>query len=184
MWGTNLRNWFELFAGMTVSRVGDPSTEQGWLNWSDIERSFQLGNKTFHGQKYDPSNTTQRNNFLDGLVNNASVLCETRLLERRRQINPPSLEYRVTRLGRRIDGWGYGPKPGFRKAMVFFLIEAFYRLKRFKGIIAVGAFGWAALNAARFYGVATEWIGGTAFPFLSAFAITAALAMWHFVTRR
>jgi hypothetical protein len=184
MWGTNLRNWFEIFAGMTVSRVGDPSTEQGWLNWSDVERSFLLGGKTFNGQKYDPNNKAQRNDLLDGLIKYAGVLCEVKLLERRRQIDPPSLDYRVTRLGRRIDGWGYGPKPGFRKAAVFFAIEAFYRLKRFKGIIAVGAFGWAALNAARFYGYAAEWIDGTAFPVLSAFTIAAVLAAWHFVIRR
>jgi hypothetical protein len=169
---------------MTVSRAGDPSTEQGWLNWSDVERSFLLGNKTIDGQRYDPNNKTQRNNFLDGLINHASVLCEMKLLERRRQIDPPSLDYRVTRLGRRVDGWGYGPKPGLRKSAVFFSIEVIYWVKRFKGIIAVGAFGWAALNAARFYGVAAQWIGGTAFPVLSALAIAAALASWHFATRR
>lgn len=184
MWGADLRKWFELFAGMTVSRVGDPSTEEGWINWTYVEKSFLLGGYTFGGRKYDPSDNAQRDAFLKLLSGHASLFCELKLMERRRRMVPPALDYRVTPLGRRVDNWGYGPKPGFRKAATFFAIEAIYRVKRFKWIIAFGAFGWAMLNAGRFFGTAAEWISGTAFPVLSALAIAAALAVWHFVTRR
>jgi hypothetical protein len=103
-----LRNWFELFAGMTVYRPKDGThVSDGWLNTKDVERRFSSENLRFGGRRYDASDTEQQNQLLDAIIHNAGLLCTLRLLERRHQLRPPSLDYRVTPLGRRIDAWGY-----------------------------------------------------------------------------
>src|SRR5438034_11778322 len=126
MWGDNLRHWFELFAGMAVYRPGENGehVSDGWLNVNDIEGRFRTQKLLVQGHPYDATDKSQRNQLLDAIVNNASALCTAKLLERRRQITPPSLDYRVTAIGRRIDNWGYGDKPGLRKRAVFLVIEA------------------------------------------------------------
>jgi hypothetical protein len=185
MWGDGLRLWFELFAGMVVYRGGEPATGEsvGWLNVNDIEGRFKSEKLTFQGRKYDPTDTQQKNALLEAIINKASVLCYVRLLERRRQLHPPSLDYRVTRLGRRIGNWGYGHRPGVRKRAVFFAIEAFFRLKRYWKVIAIGAAGWALLNAFKFYGAVWSWVANDAFAAVSAIVVAASVWLGHVALR-
>jgi hypothetical protein len=178
MWGDSLRLWSELFAGMVVYRAGEPTTGEnvGWLNVNDIESRFKGEKLTFDGKKYDPNDAQQKNALLEAIIKQAGALCYVKLLERRRQLHRPSLDYRVTPLGRRIDGWGYGNRPGVRKRAVFFLIEAFFRLKRYWKLVAIGAAGWALLNAAKFFGAAWSWISNDLF--VAASAAVVAVVIW------
>ncbi len=178
MWGDGLRLWFELFAGMVVYRADKPMTgeNEGWLNVNDIEGRFKHERLTFHGKRYDPTDAQQKNALLEAIIKQAGALCYVKLLERRRQLHPPSLDYRVTSLGRRIDSWGYGGRPGIRKRALFFLIETFFRLKPYWKVVTVGATGWVILNAAKFFGEAWSWISNDAFAAASAAAVT--LIIW------
>jgi hypothetical protein len=181
MWGDGRRVWFELFAGMVVYRGGEPTTGEnvGWLNVNDIEGRFRREQLTFQGRKYEPTDKQQKNALLEAIISQASALCYVRLLERRRQMDPPSLDYRVTRLGRRIDNWGYGDGAGFRKRAVFFLIEAFFRLKSYWKVIAIGAAGWALLNAFKFYGAVWSWAANDAFATVSAIVVAVVVWLGH-----
>lgn len=185
MWGDGLRQWFELFAGIVVHRGGEPTTSEnaGWLNVNDIEGRFRNEKLTFQGRKYDPTDIQQKNALLEAIIGKAGALCYVRLLERRRQLHPPSLDYRVTRLGRRIDNWGYGDRAGARKRAVFFAIEAFFRLKRYWKVIAIGAAGWAILNAFKFYGALWSWVANDAFAAVSALVVAVFLWLGHIALR-
>lgn len=175
MWGDNLRLWFELFAGMAVHHGGSALSD-GWLSFNDIEGRFRRENITFNGSKYDPSDPAQQNALLEAFIRNAGALCFVRLLERRRKIVPPSLDYRVTTFGRVVNRWGYGTRPGFRKRLVFFVIEVFFRLLKFKKLVALGAAGWVMLNAVKFYGVAWDWLSQDVFATVSA--VIVGLVIW------
>lgn len=178
MWGENLRYWFELFAGIAVFKVtaNGPDNNDGWINISNYENRFCSDRITFNGRPYDPKDTKHRNELLDAIINNAGILCAVKLLERRRQIDPPSLDYRVTKIGRRIDAWGYGENAGFRKKALFFLIETYLRLQKHWKIITIGAAGWAIVNACKFYTTAFDYIR-TDF-FLSFTAVAVAFVIW------
>lgn len=180
MLGDDLRVWFELFHGIAVYRPqpGGGHAFDGWLNWSDIENHFRSKKLTFLGKQYDPQDEAQRNQLLEAFINYAGTFVFLRLLERCRQIDPPSLDYRVTPFGRRVGNWGYGPKPGFKKRAFFFITAALLRAYRFRAIIAVGAAGWALLNAVRFYTSAVTWVSGIPFAAWSAAAVAAIIAVW------
>ena len=173
--------WFELFAGMVVYRGGEPTTGEnvGWLNVNDIEGRFKSEKLTYQGKKYDPGDAQQKNALLEAIIKQAGALCYVKLLKRRRQLHPPSLDYRVTPLGRRIDRWGYGDRPGIRKRAVFFLIEAFFRFKRYWKLVAIGAVGWSILNAAKFFGAAWSWISNDAFAAASAAVVAIIIWLGH-----
>ena len=181
MWGDNFRHWFELFAGMVVYRPGGTGehVSDGWLNVDDIENRFWREKLLIQGRPYDANDQSQRNQLFGAILNNAAALCAAKLLERRRQIMPPSLDYRVTAVGRRIDNWGYGDKPGLRKRVLFFVIEAAFRLRRYWKFVAIGAAGWAALNAFKFYFAALQWLSNDLFALLSAACVTALLWVIH-----
>src|SRR6476646_4105785 len=108
MLGDDLRNWFELFDGLVVyrPRPSGGHVSDGWINWSDIENRFNTQQLRFAGVPYDPNDEAQRNKLLDAIVAYGSGFVSCKLLERRRQISPPSLDYRLTALGRRIGNWG------------------------------------------------------------------------------
>jgi len=127
MRGDDLRAWFELFDGMVVyrPRPGGGHVSDGWLNWSDIEGRFKSEKLTFAGKPYDPDDQVQRNALLESLINYAGTFVFLRLLKRRRLINPPSLDYKITPLGRRVGNWGYGSRPGFKKRTFFFAAAVF-----------------------------------------------------------
>ena len=173
MLGSDLRAWYELFDGIVIYRPapGGGHENDGWLNWSDIERRFVTERLTFAGKPYDPKDNVQREKLLDALVNHANLFVRLRLLEKRRQINPPSLDYRVTKFGRAVGNWGYGPKPGFKKSAFFCLVSLALRGYKLKILVAVGAAGWAGLNAFRFYFTAITWADGLPFAAWSAAAI-------------
>ncbi len=179
MLGDDLRLWFELFHGIVVYRPlpGGGHSSDGWLNWSDIENRFKRENLTFEGKKYDPQNAEQQNQLLNALVKYASAFVTLRLLERRRQLVPPSLDYRVTSFGRRVGNWGYGTKPGFKKRAFFFIGAAFFRAYKFRWMIAIGAIGWGVLNAIRFYTTALDWVSHLPFASWSAALIAVIVAV-------
>jgi hypothetical protein len=183
MWGDSLRAWFELFAGVTVHRVTSPGpdNDDGWINASVFEDRFTREGLLFGGRPYDPSDSKQKNALLDAIIANASALCHVGLLERRRNISPPSLDYRVTKLGRRLDSFGYGGSPGLRKRLVFLCIAAYFRLRKYWKLVAIGAGGWALLNALKFYSVAFEWANGNVFALVSAIVTAVVLAVLAFV---
>src|SRR5713226_6703952 len=117
MLGDDLCVWFEMFDGIVIYRPQPQGghARDGWINWTDIENPFKNQKLTFMGQPYNPANEAQRNQLLDAIVSYAGIFVLFKLLERRRQISPPSLDYRLTALGRRVGNWGYGPKPGLKK---------------------------------------------------------------------
>jgi hypothetical protein len=177
MLGDNLRNWFELFDGITVYRpqeVGGHASD-GWINWSDIESQFESQNLQFGGAPYNANNEAQHNKLLDAIVSYASGFVWCKLLERRRQISPPSLDYRLTPLGRRIGNWGYGPRPGFKKRAFFLLLALILKAYKLRMVLSIGALGWAVLNAVKFYIAATVWAESLPFAAWSAVAIAAIL---------
>lgn len=183
MLGADLRNWFELFDGLAVYRPTPEGghTFDGWLNCTDIENRFKSDKLTFAGTRYDATNQAQREKLLNALIGYASTFVFLRLMERRRQMIPPSLDYRFTPLGRRVGNWGYGPSPGFKKQAFFFVAAAFLHAYKYKGLIAVGAAGWAALNAFKFYATAMSWAATLPFAAWSAAAVAAFVALGVFL---
>jgi hypothetical protein len=184
MLGNGLRLWFELFVGMVVYRGGQPSPGEdvGWLSVDDIERRFKSENLTFGGKQYDSSCAQQKNALLEAILNNAGALCHVKLLERRRLIHPPSLAFRVTKFGRRVDNWGYGDKPGLQKRTIFFLFELFFRAKRYWKLIAIFAACWTLLNAGRFIGASWDWLNNEAFGIFSALVLAAIVLLGALVS--
>jgi hypothetical protein len=139
---------------------------------------------TFAGKPYDPEDQAQRNALLDTLIGYAGTFVFLRLLERRRQITPPSLGYRLTPLGRRIGNWGYGSRPGFRKRAFFFGAGTFLRAYNYRVLFAVGEAGWAVLNAIKFYSAALSWVGGLPFAAWSAAVVAAIVGIWALIKSR
>jgi len=180
MLGDDLRNWFEIFDGLAVYRpqASGGHASDGWINWSDIENRFKTQKLQFAGAPYDPNDQAQHNKLLNAIVAYASGFVWCKLLERRRQISPPSLDYRLTALGRRIGNWGYGPRPGFKKRAFFLLLALGLKAYKLRKVVTIGALGWAALNAVRFYTAATVWAESLPFAVWSAAVIGAILAVW------
>jgi len=178
MWGKGLRMWFELFAGIAVFQMTDKGADNkdGWINIKEYEDRFKREELNFGGKQYNPSDKKQRNDLLNAIINNASLLCTVKLLERRRNIIPPSLDYRVTKLGRRVDTWGYGDRPKIRKKLLFFFIEVVFRLKRYRKWITIAASCWTILNALKFFGAMFEGLRNDVFAVVSAIAI--GVAFW------
>ena len=183
MLGTDLRNWFELFDGLAVYRptAAGGHAFDGWLNCTDIEDQFTSSKVTFAGARYEPTDQTQREKFLNVLIGYASTFVFLRLMERRRQMIPPSLDYKLTPLGRRVGNWGYGPRPGFKKQTFFFVAAVFLRTYKYKWLIAAGAAGWAVLNAFKFYAAAMSWAVALPFAAWSAVAVGALVALGVFL---
>ena len=96
---------------------------------------------------------------------------------------PPSLDYRVTQIGRKVDSWGYGDQVKLRTRLTFFLIEVFFRAKKYRKVVILGAAGWAILNAYRFYVAAFDWLGGSAFALASAALIVFVLWLGHLLSQ-
>ena len=183
MLGSDLRAWFELFDGMVVYRPkpGGGHESDGWLNWSDIESRFKSNRVLFGGKPYDPTDHVQREKIVGAIVGYANTFVLLRLLEKRRTLNPPSLDYQLTPFGRKVGNWGYGDKPGLKKTAVFLLAALGLRLYKYKGVIALGAAGWAAFNAFKFYSAAMSWVGGLPFAIWSAAFAAVVIAIWAVV---
>ena len=183
MLGDNLRIWFEMFEGIVVyvSPENGDHTSDGWINWTAIEHRFKNQKINFIGQPYTGGNSAQRNNLLDAIVCYSNIFVRYKLLEKRRQVLPVSLDYRLTSLGILVGKWGYGCNPGFRKQAFFFLFDLTLKFSRIRKVIALGAFGWAVLNAVKFYSVSLTWIHGPVFAIVSATLITAIASVWIFI---
>ena len=181
MWGEGLRWWHEFFAGIAVFRVTADGNDdnEGWINASTCEDRFRRESILLDGRRYDPNDPKQRNQLLDAIISNAGILCHLKLLERRRQMTPPSLDYRVTKLGRKIDAWGYGEHTELRKKLLFFAFEAYLRGKKHWKVITVGAAGWGVVNAFKFYTTALDWIRNDLFSTVSALAMAGAFWVAH-----
>jgi len=173
MWGDNLRIWFELFSGIVVYRITNdgPDNNEGWININEFEKRFIRESLIFADKPYDPSNKKQRNALIDAIIHNASLLCEVKLLERPRNITPPSLDYRVTKLGRKIDAFGYGISPGFRKKTVFFIIYLYFWVKKYWKFVTIGTLGWTFINSFKFYTAMFGWLRNDLFAIISAIGI-------------
>ena len=180
MLGDDLRAWFELFNGIAIYRPAPRGghVADGWLNWSDIENRFKSENLRFEGKPYDPSDQEKKERLLNAIINYAGALVACKLLERRRQIAPPSLDYRLTSFGQRVGNWGYGSKPGFKKRSLFFVLALGFRAYRFRKVITVGAVGWGVLNAFKFYAAAASWAEGLPFAAWSGAAVGVLIAIW------
>lgn len=180
MLGDDLRAWFELFNGIVIYRPvpGGGHMADGWLNWSDIENRFKSEQLRLEGKSYDPTSQEQHERLLNALINYAGALVTCRLLERRRQISPPTLGYRLTSFGRRVGNWGYGSKPGFKKRSLFFILALGFRAYRFRRIITIGAIGWGVLNAVKFFAAAASWAGGLPFAAWSGVMVGVLVAIW------
>jgi hypothetical protein len=183
MLGDDLRHWFELFDSIVIYK---PQPDGGhasdsWLNWSDIEGRFKSEGLTFCGQRYNPSDEAQRNRLLEALIGYANTFVRFWLLEKRRLISPPSLDYRLTKFGRLVGNWGYGDKPGFKKRALFFVMALAVRAYRFRWVLVVGTTGWAILNATRFYITAASWIDTLPFAVWSALVIFTLTTVYGFI---
>lgn len=183
MLGNDLRVWFELFDGIVIYRPRSDGghVSDGWINWSDIENRFKREKLKFTGSIYNASDPVQRDKLLNAITHYASALVVCRLLERRRLINPSSLDYRLTPFGRRVGNWGYGQKPGFKKRSLFFLIALWLKAYKFKKVITIGAAAWGVLNALKFYGAALSWAEGLPFAAWSAAAVMVLIAAWIYI---
>jgi len=186
MLGKDLLNWFELFDGIVIYRPcpGGGHQDTGWINWSDIENRFKSEKLLFDGQPYEPSNQEQRELLLNAIIRYAGDLVVCSLLERRRQISPPSLDYRLTRLGRRVGNWGYGENPGFKKRLLFFLIALGFKIYKVRKIIAIGGIGLSVMNAVKFYSTAWSWAESLPFAAWSTAIVTALIAIWAIIKNR
>ncbi len=173
MLGDGLRSWHEFFSGIVVYRVTEhgPNSDGGWVKVTEYERRFERDNLLFNGHRYDPSDIKQRNALQTAIINWASALCVLRLLERRRTMVPPSLAYRVTPLGRRLDRLGYGDSASWLKKLIFAVLELIVRASKHKWIVAAGATGWAILNALKFYLAVAAWISNEIFALVSGLII-------------
>lgn len=183
MLSADLTAWFELFAGIVVYRPKPDGGHEsdGWLNWSDIERRFTTEKLLFGGKQYDPADEPQRELLLNALIRYADTFVMLRLLEKRRQLNPPSLDYKITAFGRKVDNWGYGAKPGFKKSSFFCLAALGLRTYKYKWIFAAGAACWGVLNAIKFYSTALSWAENLPFAAWSAGFVAAILAVWGLI---
>ena len=162
-------------------KPGGGHESDGWLNWSDIEGRFKSSCLSFGGKPYDPNDQAQREELLDAILGNANTFVLFKLLEKRRLMNPPSLDYRLTPFGRRVGNWGYGDMPGIKKRALFVAVELALRSYKYKGLIAFGAAGWAVLNAFKFYSAATSWFSSLPFAAWSAAGIAAAVTIYAII---
>ena len=160
MLGKTLISWFELFAGIAVYKITDqgPDNAEGWINIEVIERRFEKEKLKFCGNQYNPSDPRQKENLLNAIIHNAQILCEFGILEKYRSMYPPRLEYRVTKLGRKIDALRGIRIKELRKKFFFFRKALWQQRAKYTKIITIGTFGMGVVNALRFYSVAFTWI--------------------------
>lgn len=180
MLGDDLRVWFEMFDGIIVYRPtpGGGHVADGWLSVKDIESRFASARPLFGGKPYDPCDLTQRNSLTNHIIEYAGAFVACGLMERRREIIPPTLDYRLTNFGRRVGNWGYGDRAGVRKRALFFALAVWFKVYRFRWLITAGALGWGVLNAFRFYAYAIAQVEALPFMAWSAVAVAVLAGIW------
>lgn len=160
MLGDTLIPWLDLFSGIAVYTIEEdgPSNNEGWVNIKEYIRIFEQGKLKLNGKPYEGEDAKRKEELEDAIIKNAGILCTLRLLERNRGNHPPRLEYRVTKLGRKIDSLRDGLFGEFRRKFFFFRKALYYEIIKYKWIVTTGAFLMAIVNAIRFYSLAFTWL--------------------------
>ena len=158
MLGDNMIPWFDIFSGIVVYKVENDSVSDNdnWVNINEHIKIFEHSKLRLNGKPYQKG-TERDEELTNAIITNAGILCELGFLERNRGINPPRLEYRVTKKGRKFDQLRGSKLGELRRKLFFFSRAVIQRLKKYKGIVTFAAFLMAVVNAVRFYSLALTW---------------------------
>ncbi|MEP1741290.1 MAG: hypothetical protein ABJI92_18525 [Kangiellaceae bacterium] len=178
MLGDSYIPWLSLFSGMVIHKIQDDGTSNnndGFINIDDFAKRFEQGKLSLCGIPYEKGQGREEE-LMEAIIHNAGVLCELGLMERKRGIIPPRLEYRVTLKGLKYDGLTHS-KFGLLRCKLFFFGHCMWqRIKKYKAIITVAAFGMAIVNAVRFYNLAFTWVSEYALALVSLIGLLITLA--------
>ncbi len=171
----HLFDWYRLFTGVAVyhplpSGGHDDGT---WLTLDDLVQNMARRADKFGGEPIDPKNQEQRDRIEEAIVSWAGTLRHVGLVEGRRSMAPLELYYRLTPFGRRVERWrGKNYAPTWKARTMFAVLAVYLRGRnlwpRVSWVVKLGAFGWAAVNALRFYGLILTGIAHTAVAVASA----------------
>ncbi|ATI03064.1 MULTISPECIES: hypothetical protein [Cycloclasticus] len=160
MLGDSYIPWLSLFAGVVIYKIQDDGASNdngGFINIDDFAKRIELERLSLSGIAYEKGQGREEE-LMEAIIHNAGVLCELGLMERKRGMVPPRLEFRVTPKGRKYDSLAHG-KIGLIRCKLFFFSHCMWqRIKKYKAIITVAAFCMAVVNAVRFYNLAFTWI--------------------------
>jgi len=178
MLGDSYIPWLSLFSRMviyTIKNDGSSNDNDGFINIDDFAKCFEREKLSLSGIPYAKGQEREEE-LMKAIIHNAGVLCELGLMERKRGISPPRLEYRVTSKGRNYDGLSH-QKIGLIRCKLFFFRHCMWqRIKKYKAIITVAAFGMTIVNAVRFYNLAFTWISESALALASLIGILVNIA--------
>ena len=165
--------WLSLFAGIVVYKVGEDGKADdngGFINIDEFIKRFEQSNLRLGGIQYQKGSGREEE-LNEAIINNAGDLCELGLMERKRGMMPPRLEYRVTTKGRKYDNLSRSRFGLFRCKMFFFGRCIWQRIKKYKFLITGAAFAMATINAVRFYNLAFTWVSETALAIVSTLGL-------------
>ncbi len=165
--------WLSLFSEMVIYKIQDDGTSNdnsGFINIDDFAKRFEREKLSLSGIPY-AKDQGREEELMEAIIHNAGVLCELGLMERKRGMIPPRLEYRVTSKGRKYDRLAHG-KIGLIRCKLFFFGHCMWqRIKKYKAIISVAAFCMAVVNAVRFYNLAFTWVSESALAIASVIGL-------------
>ncbi|MFZ3090637.1 MAG: hypothetical protein WA240_08455 [Nitrospirota bacterium] len=181
MIGDAFIQWFNLFSGIVVYTIKDTgaSNNDGWVNIDELVKIFVRDKLRLNGKLYDGKDKREEEALINAIISNANILCMMGVLEKNRGINPPRLEYRVTKHGRKLDSLSGTTFGEFQRRIFFFRKALFLKASKHKKllmIITVGAFLMAVVNAIRFYSLAFTWLFELSV-FAILFLVAAVIAM-------
>lgn len=174
MIGDRLIPWFVKFSGIVVYRITEngPDDNEGWININEYVKLFELTNQKFNGKPYNPSDKKQKEKLINAVINHMGIFCQFKLFERKRGIDPPRLEYRITKFGRRVDGWRFRNNFGiFKQRVLFSGIKLFLRLKKYWIIVTIVGVCLTAVSIVRFASLAFTRFPIYSFIFIWIFVI-------------
>ncbi|HDZ15049.1 hypothetical protein LCGC14_2003900 [marine sediment metagenome] len=166
---------FEIFAGFTIHTVGQPD-KQGWYTVEDYADIFSKhmmssnGKITLGGRNCDPTDRYQKGaieifvmEYLDYFVKQGLIDFDSPPIPHK----PTLFLYKISKFGRKIDSSSKLKKSiYFRYLIAKYIIPKYF--KKYKWLISIGAIGWGALNAIKFYGSIWILLGGIDFSIVSA----------------
>ncbi len=183
MLGDTYISWLSLFSGIVIYKIKEdetPNDNDGFINIDDFAKCFERGNLRLGGVPYEKGRGREEE-LMEAIIHNAGVLCELGLMERRRGIIPPRLEYRMTSKGRKYDNLSHS-KIGLLRCKLFFFSHCMWqRIKKYKTIITGAAFAMAIVNAVRFYNLAFIWVSESALALASLIGLLATLVWVAYV---
>jgi hypothetical protein len=178
MLGDSYIPWLSLFSGMVIYKIQDDGISNnngGFINIDDFAKRFEQEKLTLSGIPYEKRQGREEE-LMEAIIHNAGVLCELGFMERKRGTIPPRLEYRVTFKGRKYDSLAHR-KIGLLRCKLFFFGHCMWqRVKKYKAIITVAAFGMAIVNAVRFYNLAFTSVSESALALASLIGLLITLA--------